>query len=498
MAVPLLISVFVIATCGLVYELIAGTLASYLLGDSVTQFSTVIGTYLSAMGVGSYLSKYLRRNLIPLFVKIQLLVGVIGGCSAAFLFLLFEHAYSFRPILYSVVFVIGMLVGLEIPLLMKILKDRLEFHDLISKVLSFDYIGALAASLLFPIVLAPRLGLVRTSFMFGMFNVLVAIWILLLFGKGLRGARYLHIAAVTIMLVLGTGFVYSEKILSLAETAMYPERVIFAKSSLYQRIVVTRENEVLSLYLNGHLQFSSRDEYRYHEALVHVGLSTMSEPRRVLVLGGGDGMAVREVLRYPSVESVTLVDLDREVTTLFSENPLLGDLNNHSLLSPKLHIVHQDAFLWLRENQERFDFVVIDFPDPTNFSLGKLYTTTFYRLLNRALTQGGIIAVQSTSPMFARQSYWCIKRTLEVAGFSTLPYHAYVPSFGEWGFVLASAAPIPNKRTLPADLKFLTPTVIDAMFLFPPDMDELEVEPNKLTNQILVRYYDEEWSRYVS
>ena len=176
MVYALLISVFVIASCGLVYELIAGTLASYLLGDSVTYFSTIIGTYLFAMGIGSYLSRYIGKGLVARFIRIELMVGVIGGSSAAILFVVFAYLESFRLILYAQVVIVGVLVGLEIPLLLRILKDKLQFKDLVSQVLTFDYLGALAVSLLFPLILAPRLGLVRTCFMFGILNVLVAVW----------------------------------------------------------------------------------------------------------------------------------------------------------------------------------------------------------------------------------------------------------------------------------------------------------------------------------
>src|ERR1700712_3509234 len=174
----LLVSVLAIATSGLVYELIAGTLASYLLGDSVTQFSTVIGVYLFAMGVGSWLSGRIERDLLKLFVRTEILIGLVGGGSAALLFLLFGQVASFRIPLYGTVGVIGVLVGVEIPLLLRILKDSFQFKDLVARVFAFDYVGALFASLLFPLVLVPHLGLIRSSFLFGMLNTAVALWLL--------------------------------------------------------------------------------------------------------------------------------------------------------------------------------------------------------------------------------------------------------------------------------------------------------------------------------
>ncbi len=428
MTYALLFSVFVIASCGLAYELIAGTLASYLLGDSATQFSTIIGTYLFSMGIGSYLSRFVGKGLIGKFIFIELCVGVLGGSSAAILFLFFSYYGTLKLVLYSLVVLIGILVGLEIPLLLRILKGRLQFKDLVSQVLTFDYLGALVASVLFPILLAPKLGLVRTCFLFGLLNALVAGWAAWLFRDQMPHVKLVRSQCVLITLLLLLGFVYADHMTALAEENLYADEIVFAKSSRYQRIVLTRWKDDLRLFLNGHLQFSSRDEYRYHEVLVHPGLQSIAHPRRVLVLGGGDGLAVREILKYPSVENVILVDLDPEMTHLFGHNEVLRQLNQNSLNSRRVRIVNADAFVWLEQSSDSFDFVVADFPDPTNHSLGKLYTTAFYRLLQKRVSENGAAAIQGTSPLFARQSFWCIVKTLKNVGFHVTPYHAYVPS----------------------------------------------------------------------
>ena len=493
----LLASVFAIATCGLVYELIAGTLASYLLGDSVTQFSTIIGAYLFAMGIGSYLSKFIARHEVATFIQVELLVGVVGGCSAGLLFMLFAEVSSFRLLLYSVVVIIGVLVGLEIPLLLRILKDRLAFKDLVSQVFTFDYIGALLASLLFPLVLVPHLGLVRSSFLFGMLNVLVALFTLQLLRHYVVWARSLQTVAALALVGLAVGFGYSEKLLAWSEKNAYVDTVIFARSTPYQRIVITREASDIRLYLNNNLQFSARDEYRYHEALVHPGLARLAQPRDVLVLGGGDGLAVREVLKYSSVTNITLVDLDPEMTHLFSTQEMLLRLNDRALLSKRVHVTNADAFTWIKSNTNQFDFIIADFPDPSNFSLGKLFTTAFYGRLRSALRPGAAVVVQCTSPWVARKSFWCVDETLRVSGFVTEPYHLYVPSFGEWGFILASREPLAQRLILPEQLKFITDASARDMFHFPPDMGPIKVEPNRLNNQMLVRYFEEEWAHYV-
>jgi spermidine synthase len=393
-----------------------------------------------------------------------------------------------------------MLVGLEIPLLMRILKDQLDFKQLVSRVLAFDYIGALLASLLFPIFLVPKLGLVRTSLLFGMLNVAVALWGTWLLQPIIaKSVQILRIKSVIVLLLLIVAFIKSDALTALAEDALFTDDIIYAKSSLYQRIVVTKGKTGYALYLNGNLQFASMDEYRYHEALVHPGMQAASgNPKRVLILGGGDGLALREVLRYESVESVTLVDLDPEMTALSQKYPPLAQLNNYAFDNPKVQVVNADAFVWIDSTEtEPFDVAIVDFPDPNNFALGKLYTTRFYKMLKAKLTPNAAVVIQCTSPLFARTSYWCIIRTLEAAGFTVKPYQTTVPSFGIWGYALAKTASFEPPKTAPQGLKFLDDDAMQALFHFPVDVAPVEnVEINRLDNQALVRYYESEWRRF--
>ncbi|NLR40681.1 polyamine aminopropyltransferase [Novosphingobium sp. ERW19] len=495
LAVILLVSVLVVATCGLIYELLAGTLASYLLGDSVTQFSTVIGTYLFAMGVGSWLSRHVRSGEMAVFVRVEILIAALGGWSAAGLFLLFPLVGDFRVALYALVMAIGVLVGLEIPLLIRILRHRFAFRELVSNVLTYDYVGALIASLLFPLVLVPRLGMIRTGFVFGLANVAVAIALLIALRRQERIGRDMAVALL-VAASLVCGLAFADRLQRWSEVAFYNEPVVYARSTPYQRIVLTRQSGDLRLYLNGNLQFSTRDEYRYHEALVWPVLGRVATPRQVLILGGGDGLAAREVLRDGRVGHVTLVDLDPEMTRLFRDTPQLAQLNAGSLASPRLTMVNADAFRWVREQQRQFDAIIVDFPDPTEFSLGKLYTETFYREVARLLAPEGVMTVQSTSPLIAPRSYWTVASTLEAAGLNVRGYHVYVPSFGEWGFTMAAhAAPLDVVR-LPTNLRFLTAASERAMFDFPPDMARRPAPVNRLDNQALVRSFAEEWGRY--
>ena len=495
----LLVAVFMIATCGLIYELVAGTLASYLMGDSVTQFSTIIGVYLFSMGVGSFLSRYFNDPLLHWFIKIELLTGLIGGFSAALLFLVFPLVSSFRPVLFALVGLTGVLVGLEIPLLMRILKDKVEFREMVSRVFTFDYIGALLASLVFPLLLVPHLGLIRTSLFFGMLNISVGAYLAWYFRKEIKNAGWLRSTAILLLAGELVAFVFSERIMHYSETMLFNDNVVYATSSPYQRIVLTRNKREMRLFLNGNLQFSSADEYRYHEALVHPALSSLDKPENILVLGGGDGLALREILKYPSVQAITLVDLDAAMTNLFSSQEILRQINGNSLRNPKVTVRNEDAFNWVRHTPERYDAIVVDFPDPSNFSIGKLYSTLFYRLLRQRLKPSGIIVIQSTSPYVAPRSFWCVEATLREAGFYTRPYHNYVPSFGEWGYIMATAVPRNQWFSyLPGGLKYIDSATLRQMFVFPGDMKAHgTLETNKLNNQALVHYFEEEWSKYL-
>jgi spermidine synthase len=488
------LNVLIIATCGLVYELLAGTVASYVLGDSVTQFSVIIGLYLSAMGVGAWLSGFIEKGLARRFIEIELGVALLGGLSAPLLFLSFARLSYSQLILYGLVFAIGVLVGLELPLLMRILKDNLNFKDLVARVLTFDYIGALVASLMFPLFLVPRLGLVRTSLLFGMFNAAVGLWATWFMRPLIQGeVAGLRARAVIAISLLFVGVIKADSLTLMFEEENFNESIVYSKSSPYQRIIVTKGKTGYQLFLNGHLQFNSMDEYRYHEALVHPAMSLGSTVRRVLVLGGGDGLAVREVLRHSSVESVTLVDLDPDMTRLAKEFAPLAELNLDALSDPRVEVINQDAMIWLENEVEPFDVAIIDFPDPNTFALGKLYTTRFYKLLKARLRADAAVAIQCTSPFYARKSFWCIVRTMEAAGFFVRPYHVAVPSFDVWGFALARLSAFDPPAKAPEGLRFLNDGSMSALFALPSDLGPVPAEVNRLDNQRLVRYYVSEW-----
>lgn len=498
----LLAATFVVAVAGLVYELIAGAVASYLLGDSITQFSLVIGTFMSAMGLGAFVSRYVD-DLERGFTASQILLGLVGGFSAPILFLSYAWLDNLQAMLFGTVIAIGALSGLEIPLITRILRREGALRTTLANVLTADYAGALAAAILFPVLIVPQLGLMAASLFFGVLNLLVAALSLWLFRRRIGwGMPILWLGAFAGCVA---GFMASERIVSLADAALYEDEVILSEITPYQRITVTRHGERTRLFLNGSIQFDSLDEHRYHESLVHPAMSLAERRARVLVLGGGDGMAMREVLRWPDVEEAVLVDLDARMTALFRDRADLAKLNGGSLSDPRVRIENEDGWQFVRGDESIYDVIILDLPDPANFAVSKLYSREFYTSLVERLAAHGTLVTQSGSPVFARQAYWSIAATLEAVRnplspgetLSILPYHTYVPSFGDWGFVLAHMQPLrATPAALPEGLRFLNAELWPALQRFPEDTARVEAEPNSVITHALVSYYEEGWARW--
>ena len=511
MQVFLLTAVFLVAVCGLVYQLLAGTISSYLVGDSVYQFSLVIGLFMSSMGLGSFLSRFINDKLHDWFVLVEILTGMAGGLSSIVLFIAFARIENYTPFLLLVSVTIGTLIGLELPIILRIVKEHDTLKIVVSNVMTVDYAGALFASLLFPIILVPQLGLVRTGLMFGTMNVAVAAAAIHVFKDRLKARNSLLALAVTGMLLLGTCFVYADNISTFTEDTLYKDEIIYSTTSPYQRVVVTRTKNDIRMFINGSIQFSSQDEYRYHEALVLPAMASAHSRRNILVIGGGDGLAAREILKFTEVEKITIVDIDPAITTFARDNLLMRNLNKDSMRNPKTQIVNDDAWKYLENVPEMFDVIIIDLPDPDNLSLSRLYSKTFYRLLAGKLARGGKIVTQATSPLYAHKAFWCIYNTFaaienplfksdtasETVYLQPEAYHCYVPSFGSWGFVMASNAPFSWQNieiTVPA--RFVNNDFIKVMNRFPPDIARVETDVNTIDTHVVKSYYEEGWEKW--
>lgn len=491
--IVLLFSTFLIAISGLVYELLEGTVSSYFLGDSIFHFSLVIGLFMSSMGIGSWLSRFIEKELVKVFIELQLWIALLGGYSAVILFYAFAVIDNYTPFLYLSTILIGAMLGVEIPLIIRILKDYFSLKTNVSNVFTMDYIGALLAALLFPMVFLPNLGLLQTGLFFGTLNAFVALMSWYLFRSELPKRVLAYIVGVII--VLGIGFVSLGSFSAFIEHRLYQDEIIYSETTPYQNLVLTRNDNRYRLYINGALQFDSLDEYRYHESLVHPAMIATSHHEHVLIIGGGDGLALREVLKYEDVKKITLVDLDPRMTELFTHNVLLQKLNAKAFEDSRLHVKNVDAWKFLENTQELYDVVIIDLPDPNNVSLSRLYSRQFYTMVKNHLSFGGAMVTQSTSPMYATKAFYSIVNTVESTGMQVLPYHAYVPNFGEWGFTLAMKHRIVMSASkLPDDLQFLDAVQLKAMQVFPPDMKEVEADINTLMHHPLMHYYNEGWS----
>ena len=498
----LLLATFLVAVASLIYELIAATLSSYLLGDSVRQFSFVIGVFLSAMGLGAYLSRFVE-NALAGFVWAQITLGLVGGFLAPVIYFAYAFLGDITVPLYLLLGLIGVLAGMEIPLIARILEEIGVKKFRFENVLSVDYVGALIASVAFPILIIPHLGLMSASLAFGCLNLAVAGLSLLVFRD--RTTIGMKVGWALAMAASIAGLIMAERMVSVVDANLFEDDVILSETTPYQQITITRFRDRTRLFLDHSIQFDTLDEHRYHETLVHPAMGTAPRRTHVLILGGGDGMATREVLRYADVETVTLVDLDARVTELFRDHPELSLLNDNALNDPRVQIVAADAWKFLTETDAQFDVIILDLPDPKNIALSKLYSLEFYAVLVERLTAQGVLTSQAGSPLFARDAFWSITRTFEETrnpttpgeGLFVTPYHTYIPSFGDWGFVMASAAPLrPRALSLPEGLSYLTQDEWRAAQSFSRDTDRTDVTSNSIQDHVLSGYYQAGWDAW--
>lgn len=480
-----LAAVFVCAACGLVYELELVALASYLIGDSVTQASVVLSVMVFAMGVGSLLAKRLRSRAAVGFGLIEGALALVGGSSALVLYASFAWIGESRYALVGFSLTIGILIGAEIPLLMTLIQrvDRQDAGGAVADLFAADYVGALVGGLAFPFLLLPMLGQLTGALFTGAVNAAaggaLVLWV---FRRDLspRSRWLLIVFNVAVIAVLAVATALVDDFERAARRAVYGDGVRVAVQTEVQEVVLTGSGRSsLDLYLDGKLRVSARDEYRYHEALVH---PAMNGPHaRVLILGGGDGLAAREVLRYPDVRDVTVVELDRGVTRLARTDPALSELNDHAFRDPRLTAVTADAFNWLRAALGGYDVVISDLPDPGISTSTKLYSAEFYGLVAQALAPGGRVVVHGGPSVSRPRTFWTVEASMRAAGLRTCPYriggrladsaagpdratHRAQRAHG-WGFVLAGPGKAPElglARKAPELRSMTEPWLVDA------------------------------------
>lgn len=487
------LSVFIAGLCSIVYELLISTTTSYFLGDSIKQFSLTIGIYLFSMGLGAYLTRFLGENSLKFFIEVEYLLGIIGGLSVPLLYILFVNVSHEMLQIYSlgIIFVIGILTGMEVPLLILAFNTR-SVKDSLSSVLSLDYIGGLAATLLFPFLLLPFVGLLYSSLFFGLVNILMGIFV----AKFYLADNRRSLLGVPFLLVLLFVLFQAETFKKYWEDEIFKDPIVFNETSNYQWIVVTEKQDNVKLFLNRVIQFSSKDEYRYHESLVHSVVNACQyAPKKVLVLGGGENLASRELLKYDFIEEIDVVDIDEMIFDLAKSNQRIKKLNNNAANDPRVKLIKEDAFVYLKECQTNYDIIIADLPDPSNEALARLYSKEFFYFAKRCLKKEGVFITQAVEVFLSRKTFTCIENTLMAVFDFTAKHHTQVPSFGDWGFIMASDKPISvkDKFTL-KNLEYYSEKqyLIDSHFSKDALVSHSSV--NTLDNPILLNYYLEEWN----
>lgn len=535
-------SLFMMASCGISYEYTFSKISTDLLGNSAKQWAVIIGLMMFFMGVGSDLQKYIKdENLLDKFVFFEILLGLIGGFGSILMLSIFGsfHDY-FILVQYLLIILVGLFIGLEIPLLTRINeKYTTELKFNLGSVLKMDYIGSFAGALLWIFILPLYFSLVEISFVLGIVNIIVALVTLLYFRKSIINFYKILLFVLVALGGITSGFINAEDWTIASEQKLFKDRVIFAETTKYQHIVLTKSAaQDIYCYINGNLQFCSIDEAIYHEMLVHPAFQIAESRKNVLILGGGDGLAMREILKYDDVEKITLVDLDPEMTKLAKTNKFLIALNKGSMNDsrvkiiksnaltdagreeialpefvqnkdkmkqmPEITIVNIDAYKFIEEVSGLYDVIIVDFPDPNNLELSKLYSKGFYTKILSKLSKYGIMVQQSTSPIHAKETYLCIGRTMTSAGLSVVPYHDNVPSFGEWGWWIGGRSDAFTKNDinkklkslnqLPQDIDYITPEVVKSSLVFGKNGLKSEFSSiNTITSDAVFSFYEKAW-----
>lgn len=501
--------IFATGLAGIVAEYVLSTLASYLLGNPVIQWTLVISLMLFAMGVGSRLSKYILKNLLDAFILTEFAISFLCSISAAASYFSSIYTSNVSLIIYSFSFTIGLLIGLEIPMVTRMNNYYEELRTNIATVMEKDYFGALLGGIFFAFFALPYLGLTYTPIVLGLINFSVASVLLFKFRDSVSFKKIIYTNFLFVLISMILLFIYIKPIILYGEQRKYKDTIIYEKQTRYQKIVITRWKNNYWLFINGNEQFSSFDEERYHEPLVHPAMAFLREKSRVLILGGGDGLALREVLKYPEVKEVVLVDIDPEMTRLAREHPVLVELNRESLSDSRVEVVNDDAERYLSKSEDFYNLILVDLPDPNTVELSMLYSIEFFMLSKRHLSPWGVLVTQATSPIYSKKAFLSIMKTMREAGFTVLPYHNQIPTLGEWGWVLG----VDSRYYSPSELKeriqnldfetvptrFINREAMISMVNFGKgafDMEE-EIEINSKFNPVLYRYYRESlWDIY--
>jgi len=498
-------ALFATGISGIVAEYVLSTLASYFIGNAILQFTLIVSIMLFSMGLGSRLSRSFDKDIIGYFILTELILSVLVSFSAIVSYLVFGFTQHSWIVIYLMSIFVGVLIGLEIPLATRINNEFESLKTNISSILEKDYYGSLIGGLFFAFVGLPYLGLTYTPFVLGFLNFVVSFWLFKVLKSYLSIAwrRSLTIGYGIVGLVLILGISFAKPIIQFGEQAKYKDKVIFKKQTKYQKIIITDWMGYFSLFINGNQQLSSFDEYLYHEPMVHPVMGLVKQHKNILVLGGGDGCLVRELLKYKDIDKITLVDLDPEMIRLGKENEMFVDLNENALNHIIVNTISEDAFNFIDQSVELYDVIFIDLPDPNSVDLNKLYTQEFYSMCKRKMTHDGLLITQAGSPYYGTKAFYCIEKTIKFTGLFTIALHNQILTLGEWGWIIGSKQPIQKEQIQNVslnnlDLKWLNKEALLQISSFgKPLVDTTGIEVNTIFSPKLYQYYkDGNWNLF--
>ncbi|MFT6790620.1 MAG: spermidine synthase [Pseudoalteromonas rhizosphaerae] len=539
----------ILAGCGLIYEYLLSHYAGRVLGSVESAIYAMIGTMIVAMGIGAFLARWFK-DAFTAFAWLESLIALVGmGCILAiasviavsyslphifsdifnlpadvilngYIFQKLQEWSRFLPYVFGLL--LGLLIGMEIPLIARIRQHVYGrfLENNAGTIYGADYIGAgIGAAIWVSIMLA--MPIMQAAAWTALFNIIAGLAFLWRYHSYVRYAKLLLVCHIALLVLFGFILMLGSSWMKDLSNVLYKDKVIYSEATKYQHLVLTERlsrnqpDPITDLYLNGRLQFSSIDEQIYHSMLVYPPLLASNRHDNVLIIGGGDGLALRDVLKWP-VKEVTLIDLDAQLLSLFGHdddefNPpaaiheRLTKLNKHSMADPRSHIKVGDAFLEverLLDEGKRFDTIIIDLPDPNHPDLNKMYSDYFYNHIRQLLAADGAMAVQSTSPYHAKKAFLSIGKTVKAAGFKHVEqYQQNIPSFGQWGWTIATttgqsaSARISDITSLPVASRWISKKYLLAAFVFPNHYFEQinDIEVNQLGSGTLYDYYRSAW-----
>ncbi|MGL6123970.1 MAG: polyamine aminopropyltransferase [Shewanella sp.] len=537
----------VLAGCGLIYEYLLSHYAGRILGALEAAIYTMIGLMIVSMGLGAFAARKIRDAFTG-FVILELTVALCGSLAilitaavigfgqqlpliiANTLGLPPDHLpeggfigqlqklSEYLPYIWGIL--LGLMIGMEIPLIARVRQSLSDEHLLhnAGTIYGADYIGAgIGAAIWVGFMLAIDIQLAAA--LTASFNLLAGFVFIWRFWPKIRHPKLLlsgHFIVTGILLVLA---IHGPRWEQAFNNLLYKDKVVYAKATRFQQLTFTERLRgnglppIYALYINGRLQFSSIDEHIYHTFLVHPTLAASARHKKVLIIGGGDGLGLKQVLRWEP-EQVTLLDLDADLVKLFTSpdtdmperlSSAMLALNGNALNDPRVTVMNDDAFNGVDKliaKGVKYDAVIVDLPDPSHPDLNKLYSDYFYRKLKELMSSDGALTVQSTSPYHAQKAFISVAKTLALAGFDVKQYHHNVPSFGEWGWSIATLSGLDAQHRLakltelPIKDDWLTLGLVDGAFEFPANFyqDSANIKPNTLGSLELYHYHQQAWS----